>query len=29
MTPRQERILLYSMILGMIMFWMYLALTWG
>ncbi len=29
MTPHQERILLYCMILGMIMFWMYLALTWG
>lgn len=29
MTPNQERALLYCMILSMIIFWMYLALTWG
>lgn len=29
MTPNQERALLYCMTLGMIIFWMYLALTWG
>lgn len=29
MSPNQERALLYCMTLGMIIFWMYLALTWG
>jgi len=29
MSPNQERALLYCMTLGMIIFWFYLALTWG
>lgn len=28
MTPNQERALLYIMITGMIIFWLYLVLTW-
>jgi hypothetical protein len=29
MTPEHERLLLYTMVAGMILFWLYLAVTWG